>query len=424
MTQVPRFLNYDEKDPRFNNAYCLWGGKTQGEPYHMHLLAIACLLEARLGEKAFVYGNITHGQCQCAVELANRYLDRPIAVPACCDAKRFRERVSKLPLPENEQLVLFTSLYLGAKDAAFGAFVRNAFSADACDSYWRGRFSSFQVDNLGFGEALKEYLLWGFDLTPLCGMIDRSCQDTFAYERFVERVMEAKLHIRDKDTTDPMEIDPDAPQPYGLGSLFAETLLAGAKNRAVDRYIPLEEIRAALREGLRGCCDTDCVIDDWLARRVTKLTPSKQLAETIAEFERQCSEEHETYDVTDYDELDGYKSGDAMPDWLRRNIDKYFRFYHGLIKEARFAELMAATPKERCAYLAEKNSMLLLRDTDWEKIFDEVNARADAFRRYYPMVRADCSRQQAYFLVRALVLNDDLYNGCLAAYEAQENRQS
>ena len=49
----------------------LWGGKTQGEPYHIALLAIGCLLADRLGHKVYVYGDITLGQCRRAVELAN-----------------------------------------------------------------------------------------------------------------------------------------------------------------------------------------------------------------------------------------------------------------------------------------------------------------------------------------------------------------
>lgn len=33
----------------------LWGGKTQGEPYHIALLAIGCLLADRLGRKVYVH---------------------------------------------------------------------------------------------------------------------------------------------------------------------------------------------------------------------------------------------------------------------------------------------------------------------------------------------------------------------------------
>ena len=39
-------------------TYSLLGRKSQGMPYHIDLLAIATLIEARLGRKAFTYDDI------------------------------------------------------------------------------------------------------------------------------------------------------------------------------------------------------------------------------------------------------------------------------------------------------------------------------------------------------------------------------
>ena len=64
MGVVPNCTDYDWKQEKFNHTYSLWGAKTQGEPYHMYLLSIACMIEDRLGEKAFTYGDITQGQCR------------------------------------------------------------------------------------------------------------------------------------------------------------------------------------------------------------------------------------------------------------------------------------------------------------------------------------------------------------------------
>lgn len=51
-------MDYDWEEKMLGSTYSLWGAKTQGHPYHMYLLSIACLIEDRLGEKAFVYGDI------------------------------------------------------------------------------------------------------------------------------------------------------------------------------------------------------------------------------------------------------------------------------------------------------------------------------------------------------------------------------
>lgn len=109
---LPAYLDYDWDNPICKRSYHIWGAKTQGEPYHMYLLAIACLIEARLGEKAFVYGDITRGQCKKAVELANKHLAEPIDIPDRCDMERLFKRVSKLQLSEKEKFAIFECAYL------------------------------------------------------------------------------------------------------------------------------------------------------------------------------------------------------------------------------------------------------------------------------------------------------------------------
>ena len=107
---LPAYLPYEWKDPRFQKCYDLWGEKTQGEPYHMYLLAVACLIESRLGRKACVYGDITKGQCRKAVEMANRFLDNKIDIPARCTPGTLLERVKLFPVSEQEMLAIYICL--------------------------------------------------------------------------------------------------------------------------------------------------------------------------------------------------------------------------------------------------------------------------------------------------------------------------
>lgn len=109
---LPTYLNYDGEDAQFGQIYNVWGNKTQGEPYHIYLLAIVCLIESRLGNKAFVYGDITRAQCKRAVEFANIHLKEPIDIPARCDKERFWKRVSDLPFSEKEQFEIFERFFL------------------------------------------------------------------------------------------------------------------------------------------------------------------------------------------------------------------------------------------------------------------------------------------------------------------------
>ena len=232
MAALPAYLDYDQKDSRFDHCYELWGNKTQGEPYHMYLLAIACLIEARLGEKAFVYGDITRGQCRKAVEMANEYLDTPIDIPARCDMDRFAKRVAKLPLSASEQLAVFERLYLGTLDGELGEYMRSIYSEGACDEYWKKRFDGCQIGSGRFDGLIHKYLLLGFDLEKLCYLTDHMDKDSNPqYEKFVLCIMDAKLHVMDKNCDDALTIDQEEALPYGVSTQLAQAVFAGAKNK-------------------------------------------------------------------------------------------------------------------------------------------------------------------------------------------------
>lgn len=183
-------------DSLSNQVYSIWGGKTQGEPYHMYLLAIACLIEYRLKEKAFVGGDITRGQCKKAVRMANQYLEKPIDIPDRCDMERLLRRVSKLPLNEQQQLEMFQEFYLGTQDATFGERMRKIYSKEQCDIYWKRRFANSFIGTNGFWSNLSEYLLWGFDLENLCVLVNYNDEEgNPQYEKFIQSIMETNIYI-------------------------------------------------------------------------------------------------------------------------------------------------------------------------------------------------------------------------------------
>lgn len=428
---VPVHLRgYDWNDERFSRSYSLWGAKTQGEPYHMFLLSIACLIESRLGKKAYVHGDITKGQCDRAVRMANKCLERRVDTPDQCDMGRLFSRIDALPLAEAEKLGLFAGLYLGRQDADFGLYVRNHFSEEASDKYWEEKLGAYRVPTLGFDNALEAYLLWGYDLEKLCSFVCFTDDDgTTHYAEFVKRIMEAELHHHDKDCSDALKIDPDDEKPYGIGTLFAQFTLAGARNRRIDRYIPIDEIRSSLSRAIGDYCQVDELIDEYLQKESARAllnangeTPGEDL-DDAAELEgssllTKAVESHEDfykrmrdeYDVYVVDALPYYEPGDAVrPDFLDAAC-KVLAFFRQVLSEDRYSELMSKAPLERCRYLVQQNRHILLRDKEWEKIFDDIMNCPESFGRYYPMVRLKADRENLRCMVRALVTNDAFYS--------------
>ena len=430
-SMVPRcFRGYDWNDDRFNHSYSLWGAKTQGEPYHMYLLSIACLIESRLGGKAYIHGDITKGQCERAVRMANEYLDCEIDTPDQCDMDRLFTRVDNLPLTEAEKLELYVSVYLGRQDAGFGLYVRNHFSEEALDKYWAERFSAYQVPMLGFDKALEQYVLWGYDLERLCSFVCYTGDDgTTHYADFVKRIMEAELHRHDKDCADVLKIDSDEEEPYGVETLFAQFLLAGARNKRIDRYIPIDEIRASLSHALGNLCPVDEIIDEYLQAESRRERPhanveasgenleedieldeSSLLTKAVDSYAHILERTKDEYDICFADELLYYESGDSIRPQLLEAVCKSLAFYQTILSEDRFSELMAEAPVERCRYLVQQNRHILLRDRDWGKIFDDIMNCPESFGRYYPMVRVVADSENLRCMVRALVVNDALYS--------------
>lgn len=101
----------------------LWDGNTHGEPYHLYLLAVGCLVEARLPGAAVVWGDITLGQCKRAVRWANQYLDIPIELSDRAHMDNLYKRVSKLKLQGMGKLEAFLALTLESRDNRMKRFI-------------------------------------------------------------------------------------------------------------------------------------------------------------------------------------------------------------------------------------------------------------------------------------------------------------
>ena len=429
---LPAYLNYDWEDPRCSHTYSIWGDKTQGEPYHMYLLAIACLIEGRLGEKAFVYGDITKGQCRRAVELANEYLKKPIDVPDRCDMERFYRRISKLEMSEKEKLDIFEGLYLGTKDSEYGEYIRSKYSEEACDEYWKECFGRYCVGTIGFNDYINDYLLWGFDLGKLCRLINYYDEENKPqYENFVKRIMDAKLHLKDKNCKDILKIDQEESEPYSIYTLMAQFAFAGARNKKVERYIPIDEIKTVLINELGDECDVGAIIDAYLENERQEQAIKISTNETEADLGTLCTQdasevfnqmmdikrqsiidEREKYDITTYEDLIYYETGDNVEPHLLDNLKKSFMFYDSIAEEDLYTELMGMSARIRCRWLVDRNRSVLIREEDWNKIFTDIEDNEQSFSRYYPMMRLELEHTDLRNMIIAIVLNDELYGYC------------
>jgi len=226
-----------------------------------------------------------------------------------------------------------------------------------------------------------------------------------------------------------LSIDQDNEEPYGIGTLFAQFFLGGVRNKRIDRYIPLEEITSALTRAIGDHCPVNRLIEEYVqqesAQGEAKLTgdvsnvdidkaleqdPSYVLNKTIQAKEKAYQKLYDEYDMVRQEDLPYYEAGDTMNPALMDAVVKSFAFYRSLLAEDMYGELMAETPEERCQWLASMNQTLLLRDRDWEKIYDDIKDYPESFARYYPMVLVEANSEELRDMLRAFATNDALYS--------------
>lgn len=404
LSALPDYMNYDWDDKRFNNCYYLWGMKTQGEPYHIYLLAVAALIEARLGTKAFTRGDVTREQFKEAVEIANTYLDKPIELPCRCNMKCLAERAKDLPLPEIEQLEAFIATYLGAKGADFGEFLRQAFSENLLDEYWKKVFEDAEIKTSRFDRYFRYYILWGFDFRKLPYYVNfQSNENNADYECFVKKVMDAKLHF-----------------------MFAEE-----EKKRIERYIPIEEIRQALKTGVGEYCDTDTIIDEYLEeetkRRATDIKdaddPGEAFMRSVEQKRSKLIKMREEFDIIRFDDLRFYKTGDKMPEVLKISLGKSMGFLNSLKEQGMFKVMMKKDIQEKFEFLTERNQYFLLQEKDWEKIYNDIQNNQDSFGRYYSIFMTKMTSRNLIKMGIGLLLNDELYEygQTIAVYSEEDN---
>lgn len=146
------------------------------------------------------------------------------------------------------------------------------------------------------------------------------------YEKFVNKIMEAKLHLVDKNSEDFFDIDQEESAPYSIYTLMAQFVFAGARNPKVDRHIPIDEIKRVLIDELGDRCNVESIIDDYLKKEaegegvhLSKDTTGDELeamlqqdaSETIQQMmekkRQKIVEKREKYDVSDFEDLIYYE---------------------------------------------------------------------------------------------------------------------
>jgi hypothetical protein len=105
----------------------VFDARTNLLPYHIPLLAIACLIEHRFPRHAMVYGDIELEQMKQATDWATSILQCPILLPERADQHKLLDRITPMFRQETGRLAAFLECTLHPYDQQLDAFVRSHF---------------------------------------------------------------------------------------------------------------------------------------------------------------------------------------------------------------------------------------------------------------------------------------------------------
>ncbi len=348
----------------------------------------------------------------------------PIDIPDQFDVKRLYARVTALPLTDLDGLCAYNELYMDTENFAFGDCVREHFHEEMCDRYWTSRFQRYRIGTDNFNVVLEDYMAQKFEFERIDSIVDFARIDKLdQYESFIRKFLDSVVYVHSDKALESLRGGEDTGGSSTPYPVVVAHLRQQISHKTVPAFMSLDTIRSVLSHATHDAFPTDSIIDEYVEREMRQVRES--LSEE-ADTEGACDtnrlqsggettvlerllEARRSYDIAWLGDLKYYEAGYTLSPYGESVVARSFAFYGSLLKEGKYQELMARTPLQRYLWLERMNQCVYLRDTDWERIHDEILSRPEAFERYYPMVRVDANDGGKHEMLRALVLDDDFY---------------
>ena len=397
------------------DAASYFSSKTQGERGHLYLLAVACLITDAFPEAASVSGDITAAQCQRACEIVQAATGRNIRIPVQFDYVRLYDRLVKLEPDESRLLRLFFDLYHGAKGKTYRQFLQDHFSIDA----FRDWFLEEHRDS-GLEPIVREWLELDLPLQELCGFVVHGESGwQFSVQDLIGTLVTGHVHIRDKNTYDVTKTDPDNERPDNVPMLFtrAFAMLAGMRNRNIDRYIPEDELKKTLRDAFPDE-NTDELFDAAVKADTTepdandKKGAHRKIVDGIYQFveekARELQAKPEQYDLDRWQDAFFWKPGQSVVPALLENMRKtaaqVLEFGKSNMEEFRPLDVYS-----RVCYLMQRTyRRMAFPETVWQNIIRRV-MEDEYIVRYVGLVNVDTDSKNGSEIVNYFSMNPELF---------------
>jgi len=431
------------------NSIGVFDSKTQGHPYHIYILAIACLIEARFPLHAIVYGDVTINQMKKAISWANTILSRPVTLTDRADNEKLLARISAGLADPRDRLEAFMRITLQPKNRLLGDFIRNNFPPEAIEAYFFESFKDYGLTTIGFYDNLKKYFNLGFSLgsaCDLCVLSPGGCQ--YDPAGFVNVVLKMGWRRPGDDEPDLCNLiptavnDPDNDNPETVYSLFGKAMarMSGYRDPA-ESSLTYEEVVSVLQEKLGHLCHVPAVKENdtnvssqssqdgrpGLEKSIQdgdnavpdlpgdSADPSSdearhsQLLHALFEKYDQESSEINQYDICDMDDLMLWKPGQTISPAIITNLNKVRDYVDEHISKDKdeLEDFMNMDNRNKFNVLISLNKYYYIHKKTWDFISENLD-NPHVITRLFLIMAIKADELNTSILCKGLINNLDL----------------
>ena len=456
--------NITEKIPHVGRCV-VFDSKTQGQPFHTYILAIACLIESRFPKYAMVHGNISKGQIKRAISWANKILKKPINITDRADNTKLLHRLKNIFKKEASILEAFIQLSINKIDVEFGNFIRNNFSIETIIWYYTSIFKQYHVNSIGFNDRLVEFLNQGYTLEmacDICVLNEDGCKlEPSQFIKTVLSLLETQNIIYNDDDDDSSDsnkmrdfIDfasnnPNSDEPDTVTSLLGKTFLRLCGFiKPITQNITFEKAEQIFIDKFKDICDVPLILkenefipanEDESDNSKSTVNESKEtlkgiikelsslINEKIIKTDKtdktdksekvdekgksagQCKPNLE-YDIEDIDLLNLWKPGDTISPYIEKLLNTFRTSLDSLLEEkAEIYRLYNDLSKiEKIELVIKNNEYFYISKKAWDYIFENIED-AFVFDRIFSVLSIEAKEVNINMLCKALINNKELF---------------
>lgn len=383
----------------------IWDNKTQGEPYHIPLLAIACLIEDRLQGKVMVQGNIRNFEVEEACKCINEYVTKPIGYPLVMDAHRLITQLQAIHKGARQQLKHFFNLYTDLLDNQIRELLEQSVGKKRLAEYYQYQLSVHAVEQEEFIQIVQQMLQIGFELEEVGNIfITAKERNQGEIEGFIEHILAERVSVyflKKEEIYIPGNIEGQM--------IFAFDALAGYNRNKHEMF---GEERQSIIDTLNRCFSFEVNDINEIAVRVSCREKAKEeackrylnLFNTVSEKQRKL---YEDYDIVSADELVKWQLGKTIAPELEAHLDKIlksFRTPSAITVEAE--EIINLThDKTKLFYmLTQISTRFLLPDIFWKYIKKNID-RENVIKAIVLLFFANATRTLDYEIIKYTLCN-------------------